>query len=100
MRSRHQGAYHLERRRIQRDLHDGVQHELLVISMLVARPQAGGQSRRPTAADLAPVADHLPIPFLTNASSSTAAQAAIPLAAGAFSATVPARSLVTYRITH
>ncbi|HEX9337662.1 MAG TPA: glycoside hydrolase family 30 beta sandwich domain-containing protein, partial [Pseudonocardiaceae bacterium] len=39
-------------------------------------------------------------PFLTNASSSTAAQTAIPLNGGAFSATVPARSLATYRITH
>jgi O-glycosyl hydrolase len=39
-------------------------------------------------------------PFLTNVSSSTAAQPAIALAGGAFGATVPARSLVTYRITH
>ncbi len=39
-------------------------------------------------------------PFLTNGSNSTAAQTAIPLNSGAFNATVPARSLVTYRITH
>jgi O-glycosyl hydrolase len=38
-------------------------------------------------------------PYLTNGSASMAAQAAIPLSAGRFSATVPARSLVTYRIT-
>jgi glucuronoarabinoxylan endo-1,4-beta-xylanase len=37
-------------------------------------------------------------PYLTNASNSTAAQTAIGLSAGAFTATVPARSLVTYRI--
>jgi O-glycosyl hydrolase len=37
-------------------------------------------------------------PYLTNAGSSTAAQGAIGLNAGAFTATVPARSLVTYRI--
>lgn len=39
-------------------------------------------------------------PYLTNTASSTAAQPAIPLANGAFPATVPARSLVTYRISH
>lgn len=38
-------------------------------------------------------------PYLTNAGSSTAAQAQIPLSGGAFTATVPARSLVTYQIT-
>jgi O-glycosyl hydrolase len=38
-------------------------------------------------------------PFLTNATASTAAQTAIPLNGGAFGANVPARSLVTYRIT-
>ncbi|MEQ0565178.1 glycoside hydrolase family 30 beta sandwich domain-containing protein [Amycolatopsis sp. NEAU-NG30] len=38
-------------------------------------------------------------PYLTNSGSSTAAQPTIGLANGAFSATVPARSLVTYRIT-
>ena len=37
-------------------------------------------------------------PYLTNAGSSTAAQATIALSGGAFTATVPARSLVTYRI--
>jgi glucuronoarabinoxylan endo-1,4-beta-xylanase len=37
-------------------------------------------------------------PFLTNASSSTAAQTPITLTGGAFTANVPARSLVTYRI--
>jgi O-glycosyl hydrolase len=37
-------------------------------------------------------------PFLTNSTSSTAAQATIPMSGGGFSATVPARSLVTYRI--
>jgi O-glycosyl hydrolase len=35
-------------------------------------------------------------PYLTNASSDTAAQAAIPVSGGAFTATIPARSLVTY----
>jgi O-glycosyl hydrolase len=39
-------------------------------------------------------------PFLTNGSSNTAAQAAIPLSGGAFTATVPGRSLATFRITH
>ncbi|HEX4703465.1 MAG TPA: glycoside hydrolase family 30 beta sandwich domain-containing protein, partial [Pseudonocardiaceae bacterium] len=39
-------------------------------------------------------------PFLTNGSSSIAAQTAIPLNGSAFTATIPARSLVTYRITH
>ena len=39
-------------------------------------------------------------PYLTNGANSTAAQARISLsAAGSFTATVPARSLVTYRIT-
>jgi O-glycosyl hydrolase len=37
-------------------------------------------------------------PFLTNASSNVAQQAAISLSGGAFSATIPARSLVTYLI--
>lgn len=37
-------------------------------------------------------------PFLTNATNSTAAQAAVGLSAGAFTATVPARALVTYLI--
>lgn len=39
-------------------------------------------------------------PFLTNSSNSIAAQTALALNGGAFTATVPARSLVTYRITH
>jgi O-glycosyl hydrolase len=38
-------------------------------------------------------------PFLTNSTSSTAAQPAIALSGGSFSASVPARSLVTYTIT-
>ncbi|MEV6609571.1 glycoside hydrolase family 30 beta sandwich domain-containing protein [Kutzneria sp. NPDC051319] len=38
-------------------------------------------------------------PFLTNGSSNIAAQSSIPLSNGAFTATVPGRSLVTYRIT-
>jgi glucuronoarabinoxylan endo-1,4-beta-xylanase len=38
-------------------------------------------------------------PYLTNASNSTTAQSAIGVSGGTFSATVPARSLVTYRIT-
>jgi O-glycosyl hydrolase len=37
-------------------------------------------------------------PYLTNASSSTAAQSALSVSGGAFGATVPARSLVTYSI--
>ena len=37
-------------------------------------------------------------PYLTNASSDTAAQATIPVSGGAFTATIPARSLVTYDI--
>jgi O-glycosyl hydrolase len=37
-------------------------------------------------------------PYLTNASSDTAAQATIPVSGGAFTATIPARSLVTYVI--
>jgi O-glycosyl hydrolase len=37
-------------------------------------------------------------PYLTNASSDTATQAAIPVSAGTFSASIPARSLVTYVI--
>lgn len=37
-------------------------------------------------------------PYLTNANSSTAAQSSIALRGGSFTATVPARSLVTYRI--
>jgi glucuronoarabinoxylan endo-1,4-beta-xylanase len=37
--------------------------------------------------------------YVTNESSSMAAQSSVPLSGGAFSATVPARSLVTYRIT-
>jgi O-glycosyl hydrolase len=37
-------------------------------------------------------------PYLTNASSDTAAQPAIPVSGGAFTATIPARSLVTYDI--
>jgi O-glycosyl hydrolase len=39
-------------------------------------------------------------PFLTNGGNSIAAQTAVPLNGGAFTATVPARSLVAYRITH
>jgi O-glycosyl hydrolase len=38
-------------------------------------------------------------PYLTNASSDTAAQPTIPVSGGAFTATIPARSLVTYDIT-
>lgn len=38
-------------------------------------------------------------PYLTNNSNSTAAQTAVRVTGGAFTATVPARSLVTYRIT-
>jgi glucuronoarabinoxylan endo-1,4-beta-xylanase len=38
------------------------------------------------------------VPFLTNAASNTAAQTPLPIHQGAFSATVPARSLVTYVI--
>jgi hypothetical protein len=38
-------------------------------------------------------------PYLTNESNSMAAQATTTLSAGAFSASIPARSLVTYRIT-
>jgi glucuronoarabinoxylan endo-1,4-beta-xylanase len=38
-------------------------------------------------------------PYLTNGSNSIAAQSAIALNAGAFTANVPGRSLVTYRIT-
>ena len=37
-------------------------------------------------------------PYLTNASSDTAAQAASTVSGGAFTATIPARSLVTYVI--
>lgn len=37
-------------------------------------------------------------PYLTNTSSSTARQAAIPVSGGSLTATVPARSLVTYTI--
>jgi len=37
-------------------------------------------------------------PYLTNASNDTAAQAATSVSSGAFSATIPARSLVTYVI--
>jgi hypothetical protein len=37
-------------------------------------------------------------PYLTDASSDTAAQAAVPVSDGAFTATIPARSLVTYVI--
>ncbi|HKT04529.1 MAG TPA: cellulose binding domain-containing protein [Rugosimonospora sp.] len=37
-------------------------------------------------------------PYLTNSGSSTAAQTPLALSGGAFTATVPARSLVTYRI--
>jgi glucuronoarabinoxylan endo-1,4-beta-xylanase len=39
-------------------------------------------------------------PYLTDASHGTAAQSAIALSASAFTAAVPARSLVTFRITH
>ena len=38
-------------------------------------------------------------PVLTDASSNAVAQSAIPVSAGAFTATIPARSLVTYVIT-
>jgi glucuronoarabinoxylan endo-1,4-beta-xylanase len=38
------------------------------------------------------------IPYLTNASNDTAAQTPLTVARGVFSATVPARSLVTYKI--
>lgn len=38
-------------------------------------------------------------PYLTNGSNGTAAQSALSVSNGAFSATVPARSLVTYRIS-
>ncbi|MET9844386.1 sensor histidine kinase [Streptomyces ossamyceticus] len=54
-----------ERRRIQRDLHDGVQHRLLVISMLVDRARATGArpgGRGPTGSkesDLAAASAHL-----------------------------------------
>jgi O-glycosyl hydrolase len=39
------------------------------------------------------------VPYLTDSSSDTAAQAPIPVRSGSFSATLPARSLVTYDIT-
>ncbi|KUN23182.1 hypothetical protein AQJ23_24380 [Streptomyces antibioticus] len=45
-----------ERRRIQRDLHDGVQHKLLVVSMLVERARAPSDADR---SDLAFAAAHL-----------------------------------------
>src|SRR5579884_636012 len=38
-------------------------------------------------------------PFLTNASNSIAQQSAIGVSGGSFSATIPARSLVTYRVS-
>ena len=38
-------------------------------------------------------------PYLTDTNNSAAAQPAIALSGGTFAATVPARSLVTYRIT-
>ena len=38
-------------------------------------------------------------PYVTSTSSDTAAQATIPVSGGAFTATIPARSLVTYDIT-
>jgi glucuronoarabinoxylan endo-1,4-beta-xylanase len=37
-------------------------------------------------------------PYLTDGTSATAAQAPIPVAGGSFTATLPARSLVTYYI--
>ena len=37
--------------------------------------------------------------YLTNANHGTAAKSTIALKAGAFTATVPARSLVTFRVT-
>ncbi|MEO6086540.1 MAG: glycoside hydrolase family 30 beta sandwich domain-containing protein [Umezawaea sp.] len=39
-------------------------------------------------------------PYLTNTGNNTAAQSAIRLSSGSFTATVPARSLVTYQITN
>ena len=39
-------------------------------------------------------------PYLTNSSNSVAAQPAIPVSGGSFSATIPARSLVTYVLRH
>jgi O-glycosyl hydrolase len=39
-------------------------------------------------------------PYLTNGSNNTAQQAAIPVRDGSFSATIPARSLVTYVLKH
>ncbi|WP_157873119.1 sensor histidine kinase, partial [Streptomyces neyagawaensis] len=54
-----------ERRRIQRDLHDGVQHKLLVISMLVDRARASGAQSTgqgpsgPEESDLAAASAHL-----------------------------------------
>ncbi|MYT05378.1 MULTISPECIES: glycoside hydrolase family 30 beta sandwich domain-containing protein [Streptomyces] len=39
-------------------------------------------------------------PYLTNGSNSTARQASVPVTAGSLTATVPARSLVTYTIRH
>lgn len=39
-------------------------------------------------------------PFPTNSGNNIAAQATIALGNGTFDATIPARSLVTYRITH
>jgi glucosylceramidase len=40
----------------------------------------------------------LATPYLTNASHDTAAQPALPVQQGSFTATLPARSLVTYQI--
>lgn len=39
------------------------------------------------------------LPYLTNGTNSIAAQTALPISGGAFSATVPARSLVTYVVS-
>jgi signal transduction histidine kinase len=49
-----------ERRRIQRDLHDGLQHDLLALSMLVQRAQAMLAADRAPTAELGLVARRLP----------------------------------------
>jgi O-glycosyl hydrolase len=58
----------------------------------------GNSSSTPLTVSLQGVTGSSAVPYLTNSSNNLAAQSSVAVSGGAFSATVPARSLVTYTI--
>jgi glucuronoarabinoxylan endo-1,4-beta-xylanase len=68
-------------------------------SVVVVALNAGGAAQSTSFSLRGGVTAGTATPYVTNNSSSMAAQSPIGISGGAFTATVPARSLVTYRIT-